>query len=161
MSAARFPNYEVLVHNQQRLHWVEPELPRRAALLTLALEKAEPCSVAVVLFDDVQTVNLNEQYLARPETTDVLAFNLDDAEADGSDTHPLLGDVFVNVEQALRQAAEYELLVEREIAILTAHGVLHLLGYEDADEHGRNEMMARCDLVVEHEWLVPYLGGAE
>jgi probable rRNA maturation factor len=158
MTPARFPNYEVLVHNHQRLHWVEPELPRRSALLTLALEKAEPCSLAVVLFDDEQTVELNDRYLDRAETTDVLAFNLDGDDAGRSDSPPLLGDVFVNVEQALRQAADYQLRVEREIAILTAHGVLHLLGYDDADEHGSNEMMARCSLVVDHEWLTAYLG---
>ncbi len=161
--------YEVLIHDHQKQLPVEPELIKRAALLTLAFEKAAPCSLAVVLFDDVQMRRLHQTYLRLDEPTDVLAFNLDedypdeDGRLDGLDrgsdekSPPLLGDVFVDVEQAQRQSLDYDHGVKRELVILVSHGVLHLLGYTDDIERGRDEMLTKCELVAEHDWLTSLL----
>lgn len=159
--------YEVLIHDHQKVLPVDPELPRRAALLTLALEEAEPCSVAVVLFDDVQIQRLHQTYLDIDEPTDVLAFNLDEDYPAGENrvggleedepSPPLLGDVFVNIEQAARQAAEYSNDARRELVILVSHGVLHLLGYRDDDERGREKMLAKSELISGHDWLTSLL----
>jgi len=151
-------NYEVLIHDHQKVVWIDPELPRRAAVLTLTLEEAPERSIAVVLFDDVQMARLNETYTGTGETTDVLAFDL---QPGGGEDPPgeepeLLGDVFVNVEAAVRQAREQGHSLGRELAILVAHGVLHLLGYSDTDVRGRDEMMAKAVLTADHEWLSAY-----
>ncbi len=151
-------NYEVLIHDHQKVVWVDPELPRRAAVLTLTLEEAPERSIAVVLFDDVQMSRLNETYTGTHRATDVLAFDLgpDGGEEMPGEEPELLGDVFVNVEAAVRQAGAEGHSLGRELAILVAHGVLHLLGYTDAEERGRDEMMAKAVLTADHEWLSAY-----
>lgn len=150
-------NYEVLVHDHQKVVWIDPELPRRAAVLTLTLEEAPERSIAVVLFDDVQMARLNETYTGTGEATDVLAFDLGPGDGEEPRDEPeLLGDVFVNVEAAVRQAGVEGHSLGRELAILVAHGVLHLLGYSDTLERGRDEMMAKAVLTADHEWLSAY-----
>ncbi|MDC0449199.1 rRNA maturation RNase YbeY, partial [bacterium] len=65
------------------------------------------------------------------ESTDVLSFETNEVLEDGTF---YLGDIIVNKEQAGRQAAEYDNSLEKEIAELVAHGVLHLLGvHHDED----------------------------
>ncbi|MCL2702988.1 MAG: rRNA maturation RNase YbeY [Defluviitaleaceae bacterium] len=76
--------------------------------------------------------NMNKVYRGKDTVTDVLSFPAD-AGPDGT----LLGDIFICYEQAVRQAGEIGNTVEREIAFLTAHGTLHLLGYDHND--GENE----------------------
>ena len=156
-------NYEVLVHDHQKAIWIDPELPRRAAVLTLTLEEAPERSIAVVLFDDNQMARLNETYTGRDVPTDVLAFDLqaDAGERLPEDEPELLGDVFINIEAAERQSRDLDHSLGRELAILVAHGVLHLLGYDDADEHGRDEMMTKARLVADHEWLTAYIRNPE
>jgi len=159
---------QITIHDHQKIHWVDPELPRRAAQLTTRLEgerqpgeTEQTLQIAIVLFDDEQMIRIHKQYLDIDETTDVLAFNLDDdfeVSHDESEVSrgALLGDVFVNVEQAQRQAEEYQHSLGRELAILVSHGVLHLLGYDDADQRGRDEMMRKSLLIADHEWLSSY-----
>ena len=151
-------NYEVLIHDHQKVVWIDPELPRRAAVLTLTLEEAPERSIAIVLFDDTQMARLNGTYTGTSEPTDVLAFDLqpDDGEELPDGESELLGDVFVDVEAAARQARIEDHSLGRELAILVAHGVLHLLGYDDALTQGRDEMMAKAVLTADHEWLSAY-----
>ena len=53
----------------------------------------------------------------------------------------MLGDVVISVEHALKQAEEYGHSIEREIAYLTVHSVLHLLGYDHVDEAEEKRIM--------------------
>ncbi|HLK55767.1 MAG TPA: rRNA maturation RNase YbeY, partial [Chthonomonadaceae bacterium] len=55
----------------------------------------------------------------------------------------LLGDVVISVETADRQAAAHGVSLEQELALLTVHGILHLLGYEDETEAGTARMRVR------------------
>ncbi len=156
-------NYEVLVHDHQKVIWVDPELPRRAAVLTLTLEHAPARSIAIVLFDDIQMARLNETYTGTDAPTDVLAFDLqpDDREESTEGELELLGDVFVDIEAAERQSKAMGHNLGRELTILIAHGVLHLLGYDDTDERSFSEMMTKALLVADHEWLTAYTRNPE
>ena len=80
---------------------------------------------------------LNRDYLGRDEPTDVLAFSAGEGvEAElppfvpPPDGVSHLGEVIISYPQAVMQAEEHRHSVEKEIAILIIHGVLHLLGYE-------------------------------
>ena len=80
---------------------------------------------------------LNRDYLDRDEPTDVLAFSAGEGvEAELPPFVPPpdgvlhLGEVIISYPQAVIQAEEHHHSVEKEIAILIIHGVLHLLGYE-------------------------------
>jgi probable rRNA maturation factor len=95
---------------------------------------------SVSLISDSKMKKLNKKYLDRDQTTDVLSFEINEKQEDGT---IYLGDVVVNKEQARIQAKDYENTLEEEISELVAHGVLHLLGvhHEDDDEktvHGKS-----------------------
>ncbi len=107
--------------------------------------------LAVSLKDTAEMERLHVQYMDEPGPTDVMAFPQDDldlrgsrgvlhgAGAEASDEVPptLLGDVVLCPQVAERQAAEAGHSTADELALLTTHGVLHLLGYDhgEPDEH--------------------------
>ena len=87
---------------------------------------------------------LNRQYRDRDYPTDVLAFPMRDSLRVTRDAlrvkpHEMLGDVVISVPTAARQAAARGHTVERELAVLLVHGILHLCGYD----HEQGEREAR------------------
>lgn len=103
---------------------------------TLKTHDAEACEVSVLLTDDNDIRNLNRDYRKIDEPTDVLAFAMREGE-DNSLNPNLLGDLVISLETAARQAATANeglsvtsSSIETEVAMLTIHGALHLLGYD-------------------------------
>ena len=92
-------------------------------------------AIKIVYCSDNLIIGLNSQFKRKNRTTDVLAFNLDDLE--DSD---FLGEIYINLQQARRQAAENKVHYKEEVERLTIHGVLHLLGYTDENKKNRAEM---------------------
>ena len=87
--------------------------------------------ISVFITDDKDMKKLNKEYLNRDYTTDVLSFEINEKQEDGS---LYLGDIVVNKDQAKRQCKEYGNDLEEEISELVGHGVLHLLGiHHDGD----------------------------
>lgn len=91
--------------------------------------------ISVNIVGDEEIKELNKEYRKNDSPTDVLAFDINEQQEDGT---YYLGDVVVNKEQAQRQCGEYENSVEEEISDLVGHGVLHLLGV-DHPEHEVSE----------------------
>ncbi len=119
---------------------------------TAELYGLEPQSeVSVVLADDQYIQALNREYRGKDTPTDVLSFALNEGDEpeifEGPDEQ-LLGDIIISLETAKRQAEEYEHSVEREIAFLTVHGMLHLLGYDHIQEEDRLEMRQEEEAVL-------------
>jgi probable rRNA maturation factor len=94
-----------------------------------------PDIVSIAIVGDRRIRDLNRSYLGREGTTDVIAFEAED-EPDRR-----TGEVIVSADTALRQSEEYGHSLERELCLLVAHGVLHVLGYEDYDDEARARMM--------------------
>lgn len=136
-------------------------LIRRAVEETLAYENIEDdCEVSVTFCDNEEIRDLNCRFRNIDRATDVLSFPLFDD--DGMDAHVeeldcMLGDVVLSLERALEQAVEYGHSFEREVAFLTVHSILHLLGYDhetsEEDEvdmrRRQTEIMDRMGLAVE------------
>lgn len=99
--------------------------------------------VSVLLTDNMYIQQLNCQYRAKDLPTDVLSFALNEGEEpdiiDGPDMN-LLGDIIISLDMAKSQAREYGHSLEREVAYLTVHGMLHLLGYDHEAETDKSEM---------------------
>jgi len=81
--------------------------------------------ISITIVNDSKMKELNKKHLNKDYTTDVLSFNINEEQKDGTF---YLGDVIVNKDQAKRQAKEYNNTLEEEIGELTKHGILHLLG---------------------------------
>lgn len=91
-----------------------------------------PTYISVSIVKDSDMKILNKKYRNKDYSTDVLSFNMDTKQEDGS---YYLGDVVVNEDRAKKQAGEYGNSYEEEVAKLIEHGVLHLLGVH----HKENE----------------------
>ena len=87
--------------------------------------------LGVHLVADETIHGLNATHRAKDAPTDVLSFPLSSSDFVLPPGEPLnLGDVVVSYPRAVAQADEYGHSVERELAYLVAHGVLHILGYD-------------------------------
>lgn len=92
----------------------------------------------VVLTDDTTIARLNRRFLRHRGPTDVITFPADGAEGDR-----VLGEVVISVDRARAQARRAGWPLRREVALLLAHGVLHLGGFDDRAPRAAAEMRAR------------------
>ncbi len=129
---------------------------RQAIRLLLRQEGWSKGDVSIVLTDDQQIRSLNRTYRGKDEPTDVLSFSLREASAQETgvdlsalEDEPPLGEVYISVPTALRQAQAGGRTLEEEVVFLAVHGVLHLLGYEDESQEGYEQMYRRGWAVVQ------------
>lgn len=121
-------------------------LIRKSCNATLKLEGIEEAAeVDVTLVEDDEIKKLNTEFRNIDRATDVLSFPL--GENGEYDKNPetdalMLGDIVISVDHALAQANLYGHGIEREIAFLTVHSMLHLLGY-DHENGGLEQMTMR------------------
>lgn len=87
-------------------------------------EQRSAGEVSVTLVDDAGIAELNGRYLGRDRPTDVIAFTLH------SEGEPILGDIYIGYDQAVRQAAEEGVSLDEELARLAIHGFLHVAGWD-------------------------------
>ena len=117
---------------------------RKAVRTALAAEGVDfPCEVDILVTNDKEIHAMNREARQVDRPTDVLsfpAFDLEPGELPGpEDADPgtglvPLGDMMISLERVAAQAKEYGHSNRRELAYLTVHSVLHLLGYDHVDE---------------------------
>lgn len=119
---------------------------RRAVEAALEYEGVSySCEVSVTFVDNERIKELNSEYRNIDRETDVLSFPTGDTGEGVT-----LGDVVISLEKAKAQAEEYGHSLEREIAFLTVHSVLHLLGYDhETGEEDEKEMFRRQDGIMD------------
>lgn len=128
-------------------------LIRRSVLAALQYEEVEfDCEVSVTFTDNEGIRDLNREYRGKDAATDVLSFPMYDFPGGDEPMEGFpaeLGDIVLSLERASEQAEQFGHSFKREVAFLTVHSVLHLLGYDhelsdedDADMRKRqNEIM--------------------
>lgn len=109
-------------------------LVRRCCNAVLLQEKFEGAAeISVTFVNDEMIRGLNREHRNLDKSTDVLSFPLgENGEYDiNRDTGAkMLGDIVISIEHAVAQSEEYGHSLQREIAFLTVHSLLHLLGYD-------------------------------
>lgn len=128
---------KVYISNQQNTVKVPSGLRiliRRSCNAVLGFEKFEkPAEISVTFVDNATIAALNEQYRNKPLPTDVLSFPLGENgvyDINEDTGCAMLGDIVISMEKAMEQAELYGHPLQREIAFLTVHSMLHLLGYD-------------------------------
>ena len=121
----------------------DPGAARRACNAVLEYEHFdEPAEISVTFVDNAAIAELNNQYRNKPMPTDVLSFPLGENgvyDVDENNGCKMLGDIVISMERAQEQATLYGHPLQREVAFLTVHSMLHLLGYDH--ENGGLEAM--------------------
>jgi probable rRNA maturation factor len=124
------------------------------AAATRAALGAKPVEIEVTLCGDEEMTHLNFDHMGERGSTDVLAFPLHEWSIDAGHSHladedafsppggMLLGDVVIDVDQAVRQAVEGGWCTTQEIALLAIHGALHLVGHDHAEPEDEAAMRA-------------------
>jgi probable rRNA maturation factor len=131
---------------------VEAERVEEAVRHVLRAEGVRAAEISVALVSDDEIAALNQQYLDHEGPTDVISFHLHDRG------EPPLGDVYVGVDQAARQAAGFGASVAEEVLRLAVHGTLHVLGYEhpEGDDRAGSPMFIRQEALLKE-----FLSGGE
>ena len=125
------------------------------------LESEDPdgsSAISLVIADDDTLRRLNLEFRGLDETTDVLAFPLEEAAPDEGRTGGVfpdfpgeeapMGEIVISYPQAKRQARQAKKPLRSELALLVVHGVLHLLGYDHAELEEERVMWAKQDGVL-------------
>lgn len=134
--------------NEDMLHLIE-----RVVDTAIGMERFPyKYEVSVSLVDNGCIAAINREYRGIDCPTDVLSFSMmeDEEVLDvNEDGEAILGDIVVSLEKALEQSLEYGHTLDREVAFLTLHGVLHLLGYDHMEENDRKRMRSREEEILE------------
>lgn len=137
------PRPSISVHNRQRKIALDraglEKFAQRALALCLGQRRAGSCltnlrEVHVVLVSDRRMSELHRRFLKLDGPTDVITFQ-----------H---GEIFISVETARRQAAEFQTSLAEELCLYLVHGLLHLHGYDDHDSVSRRRMRLRQEAIV-------------
>ena len=127
----------VIIHNDQK----EVKIPtglrmlvRRCCNAVLRLEEfGAPAEISVTFVDNKKIHELNKQYRHKDAPTDVLSFPMGENgvyDINHDTGARILGDIVISMEKAVEQAERFDHSLDREVGYLTAHSVLHLLGYD-------------------------------
>jgi probable rRNA maturation factor len=114
----------------------------------LAAEGATLVHLSVVLTGHETVRRLNRSYLDHDYDTDVLSFSLRDesvSDAPETEAEGVEGEVYVDLDTAAERHEEFDTSFEREAYRYVIHGVLHLVGYDDATASGQDAMRQKED----------------
>lgn len=96
-------------------------------------EKYRPGQINIIFTTDNFLLELNKKYLSRDYLTDIITF-------DYTENQIVAGDLFISVPRIKENAMNFDVLFTNELKRVMAHGLLHLLGYEDSNKMKESEM---------------------
>ena len=146
---------EILIENQQNKIEIPDEINDVIIKVVEESLKFEDCDfsaqVSVTIVDNEEIREINNEHRGIDKPTDVLSFPMLEFDSDGNaidcdfdifeDGKVLLGDIVISAERAEEQAKEFGHSFKREMAFLTVHSMLHLLGYDHVDDPEGEKIM--------------------
>lgn len=113
------------------------------------LHIADDLELSVIFVDDERIHQINREYRNIDKSTDVISFALEDNEQYYMEGMPRsLGDIFISIDHAKKQASDYGHSFYREMCFLFTHGLLHLLGYDHMEKEDEVEMFKIQDDIL-------------
>ena len=106
-------------------------------------QKCSEGEIGIVFIDHDFMVELNNKFLQKNSTTDVLSFPL------GESNSSLMGEIYVNLDKAAEQAAEYNVALVKEMYRIIIHGLLHLFDYDDQTITDKQKMTEMEDYYLD------------
>lgn len=132
------------------------------SVLKVCNQKKAKIGITVFYVDEEKIQQINKEYRAKDKPTDVISFRMVDnlsnltlskknfpTEWDYGSNFIYIGEIFICASVAKQQAEQWQHSVNREVAELFAHGMLHLLGYDHEKEEDREKMKEKELLVCE------------
>ena len=119
---------KIQIENKQTKIEIQRRKIRSTVLKLLNIMDCTNKELSISFVDDKTIQQLNNHYLQRDHSTNVLSFSLQEGEY-GNINPNILGDIVISAETAQRDAAKGDLSLSEEIDLLIIHGLLHLLGF--------------------------------
>ncbi len=104
----------------------------------ISRENAVAANINIILTSDDHLLELNREFLTRDYFTDIITF-------DFSEGNRLSGDLFISLERVRENAKQLNVAEKEELLRVIAHGILHLLGYNDKTGREKNLMRKKED----------------
>ena len=151
----------IIENDQDKEEWTA-ELQQTVENVCNAVLESEECDfdaqISLTRVDNEEIREINNEQRGIDRATDVWSFPMleFDENGDGLDADYetdgdfiVLGDIVISMERAREQSKQFGHSFRREIAFLTAHSMLHLLGYDHVDDpEGERIMFAKQDAVL-------------
>ena len=129
-------------------------LVRRCCNAVLRMENFQGAAeVSVTFANNEQIHELNKMHRNVDAPTDVLSFPMGEDgkyDIDPATNAKILGDIVISMEKAVEQAERFGHTLQREVGYLTAHSMLHLLGYDHEEPLEKVHMREKEELVMTH-----------
>ena len=119
----------------------------RTTLERILIDHNNHRQLTCILTSDAHVHQLNRDFRGFDKSTDVLSFDLSDAI---HPANPILGEIYISVDQAQRQAQEAGHTLHCEVLHLSVHGTLHLLGFEHDTDDGYQLMQTEEKRYLTH-----------
>lgn len=139
-------NFEITNETNNKIN--ELEEINKFVLFALDYLKIENAIFNIIIVDKDTIQTLNRDYRNKDSVTDVISFAFEDDDTFIETDFRVLGDIYICYERALEQAKEYGHSILRELAFLSIHGLLHLLGYDHMKEDEEKIMFDLQELIL-------------
>ena len=145
-----FSDSTVVITNRQRSKGVNLRLLKQIAAALLAELGLKTVELGINLVGAKEMTRLNETFVRHKGSTDVIAFDYADKgrPTAAGRSRALHGEICICVDEAVLQARRFGTSWQSEIVRYLIHGILHLLGFDDADTGARRKMKRE-----ENRWL--------
>lgn len=153
---------ELFIENNQDKIKIDKEINEVIEKVCNAVLKYEECNfnaqISITITDNEEIKRINNEFRGKNVPTDVLSFpmlefdengDVIDSEFDFDDDEVVLGDIVISAERAVEQAESFGHSFMREMAFLTVHSMLHLLGYDHVDNpEGEKTMIKKQEEIL-------------
>ena len=95
-----------------------------------------------LIVGDKRMIHFNKTYLNHDYSTDIITF-------DNSENKKISGDIVISIERVKENSKKYKVKLEDELRRVMAHGLLHLLGYDDKNEKEKKRMRKKENYYLE------------
>jgi probable rRNA maturation factor len=126
---------EIVIANRQRIRRLDRKVAREIAEWILGEMDVKQAELGLHFVTAKEMARVHVQFMGIEGSTDVITF--DHGSAPPARIH---GEIFISVEDAIAQAREFGTTWQREVARYVAHGILHLLGFDDLQANARSKM---------------------
>lgn len=117
--------------------------------IALKEEKVENAIFSIIFVSEDRIQEMNRDYRGIDRVTDVISFAFEDNPDIIYDDFRFLGEIYICIPRMLEQAELYGHSEVRELAFLTVHGILHLLGYDHMIKEEEDIMFGKQELILD------------